>query len=129
MGRVAMEKDTTQVVLHLDAGPHADPDEQSNSATRLRAELLELNVDSVDPVRSGPAPAGAKGDAVTLTTLAVTLAPIAVTELIKALQTWLSRHERASVSVESGGEKIQVTGTPSKEQQRLIDAFVAKHKA
>jgi hypothetical protein len=63
-----------------------------------------------------------------LATLAVTLAPVALTALMTALQTWLSRHERASVTVESGGEKLVVTGSPSKEQQRLIEIFVRSHK-
>ena len=52
---------------------------------------------------------------------------MALTEAMKVLQNWLSRHERASVTVESGGEKIVVTGSPSKEQQQLIEAFIGHH--
>jgi hypothetical protein len=115
-----------QVMLHVDAGPEADKEEQALIAQLLREELLELDVDGVEPVRSGAAPAGAKGDPVALGTIAITLAPMVVAELMKALQAWLSRHERASVTVESGSEKIVVTGSPSKEQQRLIAAFVSR---
>jgi hypothetical protein len=118
-----------QLVFHVDAGPDADKEEQALIAQRLREDLLQQDVVRVEHVRSGAAPAGAKGDPVALATLAVTLAPIALTEVMKALQAWLSRHERASVTVESGGEKIVVTGSPSKEQQRLIDAFVGRRKA
>jgi hypothetical protein len=118
-----------QLLLHIDLGPETDREEQARFAQRLREDLLELDVDAVEPVHSGVAPAGAKGDPVTLATLAITLAPMALTEVMKALQAWLSRHERASVSVESGHEKIVVTGSPSKEQQRLIEAFVSRHKA
>jgi len=117
-----------QFMLHIDAGPEADKEEQARLAQRLRENLLELDVDNVQQVHSGTAPAGAKGDPVALATLAVTLAPLLLTEVMKALQTWLSRHDRASVSVESGGEKIVVTGSPSKEQQQLIEAFVNRHK-
>jgi len=116
------------LTLHIDAGPESDREEQAKLAQRLRDDLLELNVDRVEEVRSGRAPRGAKGDPVTLATLAVTLAPMALTEIMKALESWLSRHERASVSVESGGEKIVVTGSPSKEQQQLIESFVNRHK-
>jgi hypothetical protein len=116
-------------MLHIDLGPEADKEEQTQLAQRLREDLLELDVDRVEQVRSGAAPAGAKGEPIALATLAVTLAPIVLTELMKALQSWLSRHERASVSVESGGEKIVVTGSPSREQQRLIEAFVSRRKA
>ena len=117
-----------ELVLHLDVGPEADKEEQALLAQRLREDILELDVESAEQVRSGAAPAGAKGEPAALATLAVTLAPVALTELMKALQAWLSRRERASVSVESGGEKILVTGAPSKEQQRLIEAFISRHK-
>jgi hypothetical protein len=116
-------------MLLIDAGPDADREEEAQLTGRLREKLLELNVETVEPVRSGATPAGAKGDPVTLAALAVTLAPMALTEVMKALQAWLSRHDRASVSVESGGEKILVTGSPSKEQQRLIEAFINRHQA
>lgn len=123
-----MANQPAQLMLHVDAGPEADQEELEQLAHRLREHLLELDVYDVEPFRSGAAPAGAKGDPITLATLAVTLAPIALTEVMKALQAWLSRHERASVSVESGGDKIVVTGSPSKEQQQLIETFVSRHK-
>jgi hypothetical protein len=124
-----VENQPAQIMLHIDAGPEADREEQVELTRRLRENILQLNVDTVEPVRSGATPAGAKGDPVTLGALAVTLAPMALTEVIKALQAWLSRHDRACVSVESGGEKIVVTGSPSTEQQRLIEAFISRHKA
>jgi hypothetical protein len=116
------------LILHIEAGPQADQEEQALLTQRLREHLLQLNVEDVGRVNSDAAPPGAKGDAVTLATLAVTLAPIALAEVMKALQTWLSRHERASVAVESGGEKIVVTGSPSKEQQRAIETFLSRHR-
>ena len=116
------------LTLTLDAGVDADDEELTELGRRLRMELLELDVAAVDPRHAGVAPAGAKGDPVTLATLAVTLAPVALAALMTALQTWLSRHERASVTVESGGEKLVVTGSPSTEQQRLIEIFVSRHK-
>jgi hypothetical protein len=118
-----------RLILTLDAGAGADDEELVDLGRRLRTELLESDVGTVDPVHAGVAPAGAKGDPVTLATLAVTLAPVALTAFMTTLQTWLSRHERASVTVERGGEKIVVTGSPSKEQQRLIETFASHHKA
>jgi hypothetical protein len=124
-----MADQLAQLVLQIDAGPEADDEERTLFTQGLREQLLELNVDRVDQVRDELAPAGAKGDAVTLATLAVTLAPVALTELMKTLQAWLSRHERASVTVESAGQRLVVTGIPSKEQQQLVEAFVKRHKA
>jgi hypothetical protein len=119
----------TELTISIDAGPGADEQELAELTQHLRDDLLETGVEPVEQVRRAEAPAGSKGDAVTLATLAVTLAPIALREFMKALQTWLSRHERASVTVvESGGEKIVVTGSPSKEQQQVIDALVRRRK-
>ncbi len=119
-----METQTENLVIHLEAGPEADEEELAASTRSLREQLLQLNVESVDPISSSIAPPGAKGDPVTLATLAVTLAPIALTELMRGVQTWLSRHERATVTVRSGKESIVIQGSPSTEQKRVIEAFI-----
>jgi hypothetical protein len=125
-----MEGHAVQLILHIDSGSEADREEQAQFTQGLRNALVELDVDRVDPMRSdSEAPVGSKGDPLTLAALAVTLAPIALREVMKALQVWLSRHERATVTIESGGQKIAVTGSPSKEQQKLIDAFVGHYGA
>jgi len=124
-----VENKPAQLVLRVDGGRDADDEDRAELARRLRKDLLELDVEAVEPVRSRDLPVGAKGDAVTIGALAVTLAPAALTALTNMLQSWLSRRERASVTLESRGEKIVVTGNPSKEQQRMIDAFVRRHKA
>jgi Effector Associated Constant Component 1 len=124
-----METNPATVILHIDAGPDADVEEQAVLIRRLRANLLERDAEAVDVPHSGAAPQGAKGDVVTLSTLAVTLGPLVIAELMKAVQTWLTRHDRATITVESGGEKIVVTGSPSPEQQRVIDTFVSRHKS
>ncbi len=81
-------------------------------------------------INAGPgADSDAKGDPVTLATLAVTLAPIALKSVTDLLQSWLSRHERASVTLESGGTKITLTGTPSQDQMRMVEDWVARVKA
>jgi hypothetical protein len=119
----------TQLTIQVEAGPEGDREEQAELGQSLRKDLLDLNLDTVDPVRTSAIPAGAKGDSVAIGTLVVTLAPIFLTELMKALQSWLSRHERASVAIETGSQKIVITGNPSIEQQRLIEFFVSRHKA
>jgi hypothetical protein len=123
-----MAEKPTQLIFNLDAGHDADDQERAELTRRLREYLIEGPADTVDFVRSGSAPIGAKGDPVTLCTLAVTLAPIAVTAVMGMLQSWLARHERASVTVESGGEKLTLTGTLSKEQQGMVEAFLDRHK-
>lgn len=117
-----------QLTVHIDAGPEVDDEEQAELVRRLRKDLLELDVEAVDLVPAGEAPAGSKGVPVDWATLAVTVAPGVLTVMFSTLQSWLTRHDRASVTVERGGEKIVVTGSPSKEQQRLIEDFVSRHK-
>jgi hypothetical protein len=119
----------TTLTLHIDAGPEADAEEQAGLTDRLQRALGELDVEAVERVRSGAAPSGAKGDPVTLATLAVTLAPVALKAVTDLVQSWLSRHDRASVTLESGGAKITLTGTPSEEQMRMVEAWVARLKA
>jgi hypothetical protein len=123
-----MDRQPTTVVLHIDA-PEADSEEQAKLTERLQQELADLDVETVERVRAGTAPAGAKGDPITLAALAVTLAPVALKSVTDLLQSWLSRHERASVTLESGGAKITLTGTPSKDEVRIAEAWVARLKA
>lgn len=123
-----MAGEPKQFVLTLGGGPEADDEELAQLGRQLRTELLQLNVEAADPMPQGGAPAGSKGDPVALATLAVTLAPLAMTEVMKAVQAWLTRHDRASVTVESGADKITITGSPSKEQQRALEAFITRHK-
>ena len=123
-----MAGEPRQFVLTLGAGPDADDEELAQLSRQLRSELLELGVEAANPESAEKAPAGGKGDPITLTTLVVTLAPIALTELMKVLQAWLTRHDRATVTVESGGKKITITGSPSKEEQRTLQAFIGRRR-
>lgn len=124
-----MTPDAAILSLHVDAGPGVDPQESADLAHRIRQLLLDRDVPRVELAHTGELPPGAKGDVVTLTTLAVTLGPIALKGVIDILQSWLTRHERATVTVESGGEKVTMTGTPTREQQQTVAAFLDRHKA
>ncbi|MFB3922952.1 MAG: hypothetical protein ACE145_14600 [Terriglobia bacterium] len=110
----------TELMLTIGAGSAADEQELADLSQRLRDDLIEIGADSAQAVRVPEAPAGAKGDPASLATLAVTLAPAALTGLITMLQSWLTRHERTSLTLEKGDEKITVTGTLSRDQQRVI---------
>lgn len=107
----------------------ADSEDRAELARRLRQQLIEADVDSVEFTRPGTLPPGAKGDPASLFSLAVSVAPAAVTAMFGMLQVFLSRHDRASVTVESGGEKLTLTGTLSSEQKQMVEAFLNRHKA
>jgi len=120
---------TTKLELHL---PDAeDSEKRAELARSLREELLELHdIAGADLVRSSAVPAGAKGDAVMLGTILVTLAASGgvLTTLINSVQSWLTRNDRHSVTVEMGGDKLTITGSSSAEQTRLLDAWIERHK-
>jgi len=121
---------TAQLMLNIDAGPEADAEELEQLTRQLRGELTELDVETVNLIRGGAAPRGAKvGDPITWGALLVTLIASGgvLTTLIGALQSWLTRHERRSVTLEIDGDKLEVTGISSEEQQRLVNAWVSRH--
>lgn len=118
-----------QLTLSVDAGQQADLQESAELTRRLRQVILAGDIDKVDLVRNASAPLGAKGDPVTLTALAVTLAPVALTGLFNMLQSWLTRHERATVTVENGSEKLTLTGSLSPQQQQTVAAFLGRQKS
>lgn len=124
-----MANHTAQLKLVLDGGQGADAEETAQLSQQLRQDILQLDVDSADFDRSGVAPAGAKGDPITLGALAITLAPGLITSLFNLLQSWLTRHEKSSVTIELGKDKIVFTGNPSKEERQLIETVLARHQA
>jgi hypothetical protein len=124
----------TQLVLGIDVGQDADEEELADLTRQLREEVLELDVDAVDLVRSGETPERAKsGDPVAWGNLMVTLVTsgAALVTLISTLQAWLKPHQRrnCSVSLEIDGDKLEVTGISSEEQQYLIDSWLRRHGA
>jgi hypothetical protein len=52
-----------------------------------------------------------------------------LTSVINKIQEWLSLHNNCSVTIEIGGDKLQVTGISSVEQKRLIDTWLARHQS
>jgi len=127
-----MAADSTVVELHLDAGDDADAREVDELTSKLRRELIQLDVDSVDRPVEGEAPEGAKGaDVVALGTLVVGLAKSSDTikSIINSVRDWLTRqkHPDRSVKMEIDGDTIEVQGISSTEQERLISAWIERH--
>ena len=121
----------TRVNLHIDTGPDADERDLQELTVQLRQELKDLSVvESVDLARKREAPESAKpvdpiawGDII----LALAASGGVITTLINMLQNWLTRHERVSVSIEIGGDKLQLGGVTPDQQQRLIETWIQEH--
>lgn len=121
---------TTQVILDIHTDSETDVDELAKLTQQLREELLELDVEAVDLASVGKKPEKAKAvDPISWGTLLVTFVTAGgASTLINTLQSWLSRHERRSVTLKIGDDELAVTGISSEEQKRLIDAWLSRHK-
>jgi hypothetical protein len=91
----------------------------------LRGELLELDVDRVER-ETGEAPKGARG--LELGALLITFAKSgALSAVVRTVQAWASRGNR-HLKLEVDGDTIEISGATSEQQDRLIDAWVARHE-
>jgi hypothetical protein len=62
-----------------------------------------------------------------LVTLCASAGSAIIPNLTNVLQSWLIRNEGHKISLEAGGDKLELTGISDKEQQRLIDSWIAIH--
>lgn len=115
-----------RLMLNINAGSEIDNEKVADLTLQLRENLLELDVEAVDLVGEGKAPVGARaGGSVIWGTLLLTLSHEALKTVIGYIQSWLGATGCRSVDIKIGGNKLKVTGVSSKDQQRLIDTFIA----
>jgi hypothetical protein len=121
-----------ELVVVVESGPGVDPDEVDRSVRQLRAELKNLDVESVLPVISENAPLGAKGaDPLSLGALLVTLTATGgvFTILIETVRDWLARHAAARrISVTIDGDTVVLEKGSEQERSALIEAYIRRHE-
>ena len=112
------------IELSLDGDDAAELDELTR---QLRAEVRDLNVDSVDQVIIGVAPEGTKSAELSaLGQMAVTLAPAIIPPLFDLLKSWVERKPSTPVKVrvKLGKRTAQIeydpTRTSAKDLEQLI---------
>jgi len=120
---------TVRVMLQCD--PELDTEDADRLTRRLRAELDELDVESVDAVPGEDAPPGAKvADPVTVGALIVALSASGgvFPSLIATMRDWLGRQSRVRrVSVTIDGDTIELDWATPAEQRAVVDAYVRRH--
>jgi hypothetical protein len=120
------------LVLVVESEPDVDPDEIDRSIRQLRAELNDLDVESVAPIIPDNAPPGAKGvDAFSLGALLITLTAAGgvFTTLIETTRDWLDRHAAARrISVTIDGDTIVLEKGSMQERDALIAAYLRRHE-
>jgi len=119
-----------QLAAVVDAGADSDAEELAELTRRLRGQLLELDVDAVEPATGGEAPAGSKGvELLAIGGLVIQFAMKSevLKSVVDATTAWLGRQQGRSVKLTLEGDTLEVTGVSSDEQRRLVDLWVARH--
>ncbi len=133
MNRDPAHARTTSLLISLVPDRDSDPDAADRLTRQLRAELTELDVESVDPVTAGTTPDGAKGaDPLTLGALLVAFSASGgvFPGLIGTVRDWLGRQTgKHRVTLTIDGDTIELVQASDEQQQALVDAYVRRHSA
>jgi len=114
------------VLLQIEPGPGGDDAELTELTQRLRTQLLDLDVDGVDPVSDTSQPEGAKGLETLIGWLAVRLGTEVLRNVIGGVVEWATRTNH-TVEITYDSESLKVSGVTSAQQERLINDFLARH--
>ena len=121
-----------ELSVEVQPGSDTDAEELTLLAGRLRAELLDLDLDDVRrPVR-GEAPEDAKGAgllAAAELVVGLVASPEVLASIIDTVRSWLGRNPARSVKLTLEGDTLEVTDVSSAEQERLINLWVSRHAA
>jgi hypothetical protein len=107
--------------------PDGDAAELDQATRRLRAELLELDVESATPVARQALPSGAKAaGALEWGQLLVVLAPAVLPKLIEYLQAWSARQSAQRVKITStvGDRSLEIDFPPGGIRQEELKALL-----
>jgi hypothetical protein len=124
-----MEEQPARLGIQLAIGGDAVAEEVAEATLQLRRELLDLDVDAVEPQAGGEPPPGTRGvELAALGALAVTISQSELlAPVMAAVRWWLAGSPQRSIRLELGGDTLELTGVSSKEQQRLTDEWLRRH--
>ncbi len=125
-----MDARVVSLRVELGADPDSDDEERDRMTRQLRAELADLDVESVTLAPGGPTPHGAKGDPVTIGAIVVALGAAGgmLPELIATLRSWLERRSgRNRISVTIDGDTLELENATVGQREDLVRAYVRRH--
>ena len=118
--------DNIEIRVKIKGDIREDPELLDTYSRRLREEVLELDVDSFDYESQADAPKGSKGVGSAVGDMILSLAPLdyALSGVMGAVQSFVTRNDQCSITLEIGGNMISIDGTLPEEQQKLVDAWI-----
>jgi hypothetical protein len=87
---------------------------------QLLSELRELDVESAELTKGGIAPAGTKGDPISIGSIALELLPSVLPTVLGLVQSWMSRGQGRTVKFKGMG--IEFEGS-SQDLHKLLEAL------
>jgi hypothetical protein len=112
-------EDNYMVEFEIQVSSTDATDEELDRMTRqLLSKLRELDVESAELEKSGPAPDGSKGDPITIGAIAIDLLPAVLPSVIGLVQAWMTHGQGRTVKFKSKG--IEFEGSPE-ELQKLLE--------
>jgi hypothetical protein len=115
------------LVVSLDEGG-ADAERLEQLTLALRRELLQLEIDDVEPMRTGPAPEGTRAlDVTAVGALLVTLtsSAAALASVVDTVRGWLNQGSQGrSVELTIGDKTLKLTGASDEQQEQLVREFL-----
>lgn len=125
-----MGESQSRLAVELQASADVDAEELAQLAWGLREELLDLDVDAVEPQGDGSAPADAKGVGLIafggLVVRFILTRPV-LESVVAGVRSWVARQHIRSVKLTLDGDTLEVTGLSSAEQDRLVDLWIVRH--
>jgi hypothetical protein len=106
-------------------GPDSDDTELAQLTGLLRRRLLELEVESVETLRSPEVTTGAKPGELKM--LAVHLTPQALPSVVSLLTAWLKDRRLREVQLTIGADTLHLTVASHQDPESVVKAFLSKH--
>ncbi|HKN49771.1 MAG TPA: hypothetical protein VJ010_06045 [Actinomycetota bacterium] len=120
-------KSLERLILVLEGDTDTDAEELTALTAQLRWRLLELDVESVESVREGEVPLGAKPiDVVSVGAIVVMLSTAAVPAVVRLMEGWLQRPV-LRIKVTIGGDSLELTNASKADKRDLTQAFLDRH--
>lgn len=119
-----------ELPVELQTGPDTDAEELAELVGGLRAELLELDVGTLQQPVCGVAPEDSKGGGLLgagALVVRFVASPEVLMSIIRGIRLWLGRNRVRSVKITPNGDALDGSGVSSAEQDQLIDLWVAPH--